>query len=166
MALKFTKVTKAAAQPQTIPLSVADMGEASIEETLLTPLQVQIDEVGKLQELAEPILAQIAKDQERLKPLADATKKLQEMINDHEADQDQPLEIGAALYRLEAGLVGKAREIIDLEKVKKMLGNETFMKLASVKLGDLDKYLTPPQLEQVLKTNRTKRTIKVIRKAS
>ena len=38
------------------------------------------------------------------------------------------------------------------------------MKLATVKLGDLDAYLTPPQLEQVLETKRTAHSVKVTKR--
>lgn len=167
MAITFTK----AAKPQPpkpaaqIPLTVADM-EVQEQQDIVTwtPLQQQIDLVGQLQLEAEAIQKRIEEDQQRLVPLNEATKKLADMIADYEADPDQKLQIEAALHRLDAGVVGTSRSIKDLKAVKKMLGEETFMKLASVKLGDLDKYLTPPQLEQVLKTSRTKRTIKVIRK--
>lgn len=164
MAITFTKAAKT--QPKQagqIPLTVADM-EAQEDIVIWSPLQQQIDLVGQLQLEAEPIQKRIEEDQQRLVPLAEATKKLADMIADYDADPDQKLNIDAAMHRLEAGLVGTSRSIKDLKAVKKMLGEETFMKLASVKLGDLDKYLTPPQLEQVLKTSRTKRTIKVIRK--
>lgn len=124
-----------------------------------------IDKVGPLQEQAEEIAKRIKTENERLKPYKAALKELQEKIDALELDPDQPMEQLANVFRLEAGAMGNSREIKDMEKVKKFLGPKLFMQLASVKLGDLDKYLTPPQLEEVLETNRTSRSVKVIRRA-
>lgn len=125
-----------------------------------------IDRVGPLQEEAAEIAARIKKENERLKPYKDTMKELQEKVDALELDPDQPLEQLAKVFRMEAGAQGNSREIKDIEKIKKFLGNKTFMELATIKLGDLDKYLTPPQLEEVLETKRSSRTIKIIRRAA
>lgn len=137
---------------------------ASVAEATLTKLQQQIDRVGQLQDDAAEIQARIKADTERLKPLKEETIKLNQMVAEIESDPDLKLEDFGALFRLEAGAVGSSRSIKDLATVRKLLGDDLFMKLASVKLGDLDKYMTPPQLDQVLATDRTLRTVKIIRR--
>ena len=137
---------------------------ASVAEATLTKLQQQIDRVGQLQEDAAEIQARIKADTERLKPLKEETIKLNQMVAEIESDPDLKFEDFGAVFRLEAGAVGSSRSIKDLATVRKLLGDDLFMKLASVKLGDLDKYMTPPQLDQVLATDRTLRTVKIIRR--
>lgn len=69
------------------------------------------------------------------------------------------------MYALEAGARGTSRAIKNLALIKKFLGDATFMELASVKLGDLDKYLNPQQLAMVLETSRGARAIKFTRRS-
>lgn len=125
-----------------------------------------IDRIGPLQEEAELIAARIKQETERLKPYKDAMKELQTKVDALETDPDQPLEQLAKVFRMEAGAKGTSRSIKDLEKIKKFLGNKTFMELATVKLGDLDKYLTPPQLAEVLTYEHSSRGIRIIRRAN
>jgi hypothetical protein len=124
-----------------------------------------IDKVGKLSEEAELTKARIKKEERKLKPYQDALKELQAKLAGMGADADTPLEFDGKAFELLAGEQAKSRSIKDLHQVRQILGDATFMQLASVKMGDLDKYLTPPQLDAVLKTERGARSLKITRKA-
>jgi hypothetical protein len=147
-------------------ITIKKPAKQALPETLLSDLTVEIDSVGKLLEEAEPIAAQIKALQEKLKPLTKAQKDLQAKIDALEGigdDEEGHVENGV-VYFAEIGKRGTSREIKDLGKVKKLLGDETFMKLASITLGNLDKYLTPPQLTEVLKYERTSRSVRIVKR--
>jgi len=128
----------------------------------ISPYAELVDQVGALTEEAAPILEQIAALQQKLVPLSEKRAELQKVMDEMGAD-DEPLRLNGAIFRAEAGKRGTSRSIKALDLVKKFMGVETFMKVATVKLGDVDKYLTGPQREQVIETSRTGRTVKVAR---
>ena len=125
----------------------------------------QIDLFGRLSDEAVPILAQIKALQDQLKPLAEAKAALQASVDAIEADPDfdKSVELGQT-YRLEIGKQGSSRAIKDLAAVKKLMGNDLFMKVATVTLKDLDQYLTGPQRDTVIETSRTARSFKIARR--
>jgi hypothetical protein len=147
-------------------ITLPKKAKQALPETLLSSLTTEIDTVGKMLEEAEPITAQIKALQEKLKPLAKAQKDLQAKIDALEGlddDQEGHVESGF-VYMAEIGKRGTSREIKDLGKVKTLLGDETFMKLASVTLKSLDQYLTPPQLQEVLRYERTSRSVRIVKR--
>ena len=146
--------------PAKTPLKVVET------EELLSDFADLIDRVGTLQKEAEPIAKQIKALQEKLKPLADATKELQTTLDNLDLDDDGTCEELGALYRVEVKAKGSSRSINDMQKVRKMLGDETFFKLATLTLKDVDSYLTPPQKEEVIDVERTKRGFKIIERAA
>ena len=101
----------------------------------------------------------------KLKPLAKAQKDLQAKIDALPMGDDAEghFERGV-MFNAEIGKRGTAREIKDMGKVRSMLGDDLFMKLAGVTLKSLDQYMTPPQLAVVLKTTRTSRSVKIARR--
>lgn len=137
-----------------------------IPDTLLSQFAAEIDSVGKLLEEAEPIQAEIKKLQAKLKPLAEAQKSLQARLDALPIgdDAEGQFEYGIA-FLAEVGKKGTSRSVKDLTVVKKHLGDDLFMKLASVTLKSLDQYLTPPQLAEVLTSERTSRSVKITRRA-
>jgi hypothetical protein len=132
------------------------------KEVDVSPWAELVDHVGALQEEAAPIIAQIAELQEKLKPLAEKKAELQKIMDELPGD-DAPQRLNGTIFRADAGKKGSSRSIKDMALVKKFMGAETFMKVATVKLGDIDKYLTGDQREQVTETSRTSRTVKVTR---
>lgn len=65
-------------------------------------------------------------------------------------------------YVLTLGKKANAVTSIDKEALRKALGDETFLELAEVKVGDIRKYLNPIQLEVVLTEERKgNRAIKI-----
>jgi hypothetical protein len=142
----------------------------AVEETTpaveKTELQILIDEVGELQKDALKTAKRIKDEQAKLKPYTEKLKELAEKVNAldlGEADQEGTLE-GTA-FEVEYGKKGNSREITDMAKIRKMLGDKLFFQLAKLNLGDVDAYLTPPQIEQVVKKNRTDRKVTVKPKA-
>ena len=135
-----------------------------VTEQHIAALAEMIDKVGALQEEAELIKARIKKEEAKLKPYAAAVKALQDAINNLDIDADSTFEESGAAFIVEVGTKAKSRAVKDLPLIRKMLGEATFMQLATVKMGDLDKYLTPPQLAQVLATERGSRSMKLNRK--
>ena len=131
----------------------------------LSVIAEQLDLFGKLSEEAAPIINQIAELQLKLKPLADAKKALEAAIDVLPIDDDAEghMERGA-YFEAQIGKRGKSRSIKDMALAKKELGDKLFMQLATVKLGDLDKYLTPPQLAVVLEEKRTAHSVKVTKR--
>jgi hypothetical protein len=169
MAIVLKKLKQQAAA-SAAPAPKAKAGKAQLkivqEEKLLSDFADQIDLVGTLQKEAEPIQKQIKALQEKLKPLADATKALQETLDELDLDDDATTEEFGTAFRVEVKAKGSSREITDLKKVRAFLGDETFFKLATITLKDADSYLTPPQKEECIATNRTKRGFKIIERAA
>lgn len=107
-------------------------------------------------------LKQIEKDLDKnalkIKPLLDEQADLKKNIVAHvnaTRGDDEEVEIRTPLGDVKIGKKGSDREITDLEKAIEFLGTETFMKIAKIGLGDLDKYLTPEEVAQVVESRRT-----------
>jgi hypothetical protein len=132
---------------------------------LLSDLALEIDNLGEQTLKAEPILKKIKELTAELKPWKDAEAALKAKVDALEADDDADdiVEKGAK-FEITIGKKGSSRSIKDMALTKKLLGNELFMKLATVKLGDLDQYMTLPQRAQVIETSRTARSYKVTRR--
>jgi hypothetical protein len=134
-------------------------------DIVLSTFAEKIDLVGQLAADAEPIIAQIKTLQEKLKPLAAARAALDLEIAEIEVadDYDDHVELGEG-FKAEIGKKGSSRSISDLDKVKKLMGTVTFMKVATVTLKDIDAYLTPPEKAQCLTTTRGARSCKIIKR--
>lgn len=163
---KMKQMAAANAAPAANPNAASPKLKVVTQEKLLSDFADQIDLVGTLQKEAEPIQKQIKELQEKLKPLADATKVLQETIDNLDMGDDDASEEYGALFRLEVKAKGSSRHITDMERVREMLGDETFFQLATITLKDADAYLTPPQKDEVIATDRTKRGFKIVERAA
>ncbi len=115
--------------------------------------------------------AKLAKAQEKLKPYLDKLASLDKQFSDaveESAEAADEFTLEGVKYKIEYTAKGMARDITNksvalkmLEKVKKGLA----MELAKIGLGDLDKYLTPDQLEKVTKSEqRNARRKKIVEK--
>ena len=134
-------------------------------QALLSEFAEKIDLLGKLTVEAEATIEKIKTLQEKLKPVAAAKAEVQAMIDLLEVgdDVDDNVQLGE-VYKVEVGKKGSSRNIKDLAMVKKLMGTDTFMKVATVTLKDIDAYLTPPEKLQVLTTKRTARGFKLIKR--
>jgi hypothetical protein len=137
------------------------------EEPELSDLAALIDELGELQPKFE-------RRKRRLKLLEVAQetykakfKRLQELIaedDDDHHDDDSFVELGTT-FRAEFGKKGCSRRIADIQKVRELMGDETFFKVCSVALKDIDDYLNPEERAQVLETERGLRGVKITKRA-
>lgn len=134
------------------------------ESEQLSPLAQQIDLVGAMQKDAEKITAQIKKLQEQLKPFKKQVELLQSMIDELDLDDDAKVEKAGQNFIAEIGPRGNSRSITNMAAIREFLGDDLFMQLATITLKNVDDYLTPPQKEQVLKTDRTSRSVKIVPK--
>jgi hypothetical protein len=143
---------------------------------LLSEHAAKIDEMGKLQldlEKAEAALeAKAKKELEKVTDLAAKLKKLKAELDpllQAEADEypDQTHTLKGTKFQADLGKKGTERQVADINLIHDILEEQEkglFFKLASVKLGDLDQYLTPQEKEATIDTNRTKRTIKIVKR--
>lgn len=78
-----------------------------------------------------------------------AEEELKARLQNYEPDEI--IKIEGKEYLIEAGACSKApRKVTNIEKVMKLLPIKTFLKLASITVGDAEKYLTPEQVAQVV----------------
>ena len=148
-----------------IPLAAPDEYLAGIAaKGELSEFADEIDLVGRLTVEAAPIYAAITELQEKLRPLVEAETALKAKIAEFEAgDDEEKTELGK-VYKVEIGKKGISRSIKDMPGVRKMMGVDLFMKVATVTLGNIDAYLTKPQRDLVIETKRTTRGYKTIRR--
>lgn len=111
-------------------------------------LEALADQYGRLDDMVRtlkknPVFAHFAAVQEelakRLKAQLEPTDEAT-LTGEHWA-----LEIGVAAQN--------PREITNIPKIAAFLGPVTFSQIAKVNLGDLDKYLTPDQLAEVVNSD-------------
>lgn len=148
------------------PAVVEDAVDLDYEAPVAAPadeLGPLIDKVGRLADEAEAITKRIKAEQAKLKPYKDALAELQEKVDALTLGDDEKVERKGAAFFATVGVRGTSREVTDLAKARKLLGDKVFMECATVKLGDLDKYLTPPELAQVIKSTRGSRSLKIER---
>lgn len=92
------------------------------------------------------------------KRLGDAKKDLETLLKAYFEEKELTAEedyiFVGGLFQCDLGQMGMKRTIKDIRLVKKVLGDEPFMNLATVKLSDLDKYLSTAELKQVLNSKR------------
>lgn len=81
--------------------------------------------------------------------MADLKKEIVAHANETLADEEG-LEIRTEFGDLKIGKRGSSRVITDLKQAIKFMGRETFMRIAKIGLTDLDKYLTPEQVADVI----------------
>jgi len=102
---------------------------------------------------------------DKLKVLTDASTEAKAgflKACEPDLEPDDVLIVSGKRYSVKIGAKGKKREIIDMDDVAEEMGDELFRSLATVTLGNMDKYLNPKQLDKLLKTTQEgARTVKV-----
>jgi len=68
---------------------------------------------------------------------------------------DEGTEVIGVESKLVIGKKAKKRTVTDVAGVHTFLGDEAFFKLATITLGNVDKYLTPSQVESVVSTSQS-----------
>ena len=109
--------------------------------------------------------AKLDKKQEKLAPLVKEVASLEKGILgavDEVVDPSVPLDLQGYENELKIGAKGEKVSLSDIEAVRDILGEETFMKLATITITNAKKYMTPEQLESVSsKSYAIKRRMKV-----
>ena len=109
--------------------------------------------------------AKLDRKQEKIAPLAKEVATLEKGILgavDEVVDPGTPLELQGFENELKIGAQGQKVALTDIEACKDILGEETFMALATISVANLKKYLTPEQLEAVTESSYAiKRRLKV-----
>ena len=124
-----------------------------------------IDELGAMQPEALKIDEQIKALQKKQKPYKDKLKSLCELLHevDEHGDDEKFVELGQD-FRAEFGKKGTSRTITRIEKVRELMGDETFFKVCSVTLKAIDDYLTPEEKALVLEVERTPRGVEIAKR--
>jgi len=94
-----------------------------------------------------------------------AFKKLEKKYNDNrdtlksmipdDAEEGDPVVFTGNKHAVEFSACGNVRTITDMKMLHKKLGDEVFYALATVKLTDLDKYLSVEEQEDFVVTSQT-----------
>lgn len=103
-------------------------------------------------------MAKQVKEAQRLLKAYDAAKKW--LIAALPATEDD-WEVEINGVKIEVSAPAKVRKVSDTAKLVEMLGPETFLQLAKISLGDLDKYLTEVQKSEVLTEERGSRSVSI-----
>lgn len=118
-------------------------------EGLVDKIGVKQDELVQLME---------GKTFQRARALEGELGKLQEALiirANAMMAEDEEREITGETHKAKIGMKAVKREIIDLVKVRKFMGNDAFFKVAKLNLKDADAYLNPEQKTECIKSERT-----------
>lgn len=108
-----------------------------------------IDKLGEMQPEHDKRAKKIKELEDADKEYGKLRKELCELLETVASGPFEPVEQYGEHYKVEAGPAAAQRFVTDMAKVRELLEDAVFMQLAKVNITDLDKYMTPPQLEQV-----------------
>jgi len=129
------------------------------EKTLLTTLKAQVDPLAIQSDKVKKAQA-AAKKQADI--LAELKTPFVELVGELGLKDSETKTIKGEKRVAKVGKMGTARKVKDTQRLVKFLNDiepNLALELMSFKLGDLDKYLTPEQLDRVLTLTNTSRTI-------
>ena len=156
--MAVTILKKKVTKPEPEPVQEEATDEATLEEQIVKKL----DQLGDLYVQLAPIKTKTKKITDKYKPLFEA---VQDFV-DIDAAPDDEITLKTDKYAAAFGQHGNASSVSAPGKAFKMLeGVEKGLgqKLMTFKVTDLNKYLTPEQVQKCVKTERSKaRTVKII----
>jgi hypothetical protein len=121
-------------------------------------IQNEIDALG----LLEP---EVKKAKALVKDYAERAAALVASLGD--GDPELGKLVQAAVFQAELTPCAQKRSIKDLPRLINILGAQTFLQIADVKIGDVVKYVPEAQLDEVLETSRIgPRTVKLSKRGS
>jgi len=154
MAITMNKKKAVSEYSATSELSMLPEAESQVS---METLGILIDEVGSLE-------AEAQKAKATLKKYDASKKKLLEMADLVIASSCKGLVVSGCDYAAEIGPRGSIRSVKNIAKAVVLLGEEVFLKLAKINLGDLEKYLTETQLDEVVEVGNTgSRSLKIVK---
>lgn len=147
MAISITKSKKAVeAEKQAQLPKIEPMGQVQYVDPATLTIEELADRYGMLEDKVAALKLDPAFTQ-----FEEVAKKLAERLKEFDAQSE--VSITGTKWLIEAGACSKnPRKMKDgaVPTLRKMLGDETFTKLAKINIGDIDKYCTPDQVAQVL----------------
>lgn len=121
-----------------------------------TEIMNLVDEIGALDAVITTATTKFAdKWKAKSEDLKEKKEKLSGILSENVAPGDEIVKDGRK-FRVKLGKAAISRTMKSIKIVRKLLGEKAFFKLAKVNLGDLDKYLTPPELKRAVITETTK----------
>lgn len=147
MAITITK-TKAPKKAKPVEVEIIEPSQMSDED--LADLYGSLDDRCKAL-LSDPVFAKFGQ----------AAQALQARLDEYEATSE--VKVKGAHWLIAASTCSKSpRRVLDNSAVAKMLGQEAFMKIAKVGVGDAEKYLTPEQVAGVVSKESYTKNRKVV----
>jgi hypothetical protein len=113
--------------------------------------------------------AKLKRKLENLAPLQEQVAQMEKSLisaADEVVDAGTPVTLTGNTYVVALSAQGKKNVIKNMDLAVEMLGEDLFLKLAKITMKDLQAYLTPDQLEQVVSSSyASKRRVKVAKLA-
>jgi len=137
--------------------------ESSVVDTVLA----EDAEVSARVDIYGSAVEELQKRMAELEPLTNMVEKLKKGLVAEGADckADAKVVLAGTAYDITLSAKGKSVTDIDKKALRKALGKATYFELASIGVGDIRKYCTPPQIETILTEERGgARTVKIARK--
>lgn len=136
-------------------------------QKLIQTTTEQVDEAAELVDelvgLTTKLAAHDAKVAKERKRLEELKKLILSSVDESHAPEEAVTLVGTSGAEVAVSAKSESTSITDLAAARKLLGVETFNKVAKVNLADLRAYLTPPQLEKCTVTERTgSRRLKIV----
>ena len=117
------------------------------------------DQLGSLQD-------EVKAAKKVVKTAGELSKKIQELCEAHINGPEGSKTILGEAFTVLIGPRVTERKITDMQKLYEMMGHETFLALAAIKMGDIDKYLSKHQQGQCISANKTgSREFKIVPKS-
>jgi len=148
MAVTITKTKAKEVKPQVIEKVEVEVAEgASLEELSIEELA---DRYGSLEDQVNAIMQRPEFAQLQLVK-AELNKRIEAQL-----ESEDTAEIKGKHWLLDIGACRKNSRALfpdAILKLEKFVGKETFLSIAKVNISDIDKYLTPSQVEQVVNSD-------------
>lgn len=136
----------------------SDVGDLEIEENVELSLDDMVDRLIALDKQVAKIM-----EDPRIKQLAELKKTVKEALEAEAGSLETSVSFQAAKGRIELSPSSKSRKITNKAALLLIMGEDQFVNLADFKLGDIDKYLSETEKEQVLTESQTgPRSMKIV----
>jgi hypothetical protein len=165
---KKAEVETLVAQMQQNALAVQALlaEEEPLEGPGFAPVEGDLAEAAKLADQLGALQDEVKAAKKVVKAAGELSKKIQELAEAHINGPEGSRTIQGDAFTVLIGPRVTERKITDMQKLYELMGHETFIALAAIKMGDIDKYLTKLQQQQCISSNKTgSREFKIVPKS-